>query len=283
MTWLDAASLCVFLCNIGFMVGAGLLLLKIMGSVQQAGQHSQNVLAENVEATVQLRLVCNQLATQLEPNGGDSNFRDTAIGKAHTALSLQVRSLSDQIQSALFGFAPPPSPQTKQVNEELTQRLRDKLKVVMTQNIQLKEEIGRTKARLATASKSSDEIHGGISDVQGSTPAVIKEMTRKADELRGDLEEAQRRAQAAEKLAVSNAAKLEDMREVLSAKSFGDSASESVQMEKLRTQNEAMATRERTLLARIESMEMEFQRNLTEKSFVEERYVKLDAESLSLN
>jgi hypothetical protein len=42
MTWLDAASLCIFLCNIAFMVGAGLLLLKILGSVQ----HSQNVLAE---------------------------------------------------------------------------------------------------------------------------------------------------------------------------------------------------------------------------------------------
>jgi hypothetical protein len=47
-------------------------------------------------------------------------------------------------------------------------------------------------------------------------------------------------------------------------------------MEKLRAQNDAMSVREQSLLARIEAMEMEFARNLTEKNFIEERYVSLD-------
>ena len=99
MTWLDAAGLCVFICNIAFMVGAGLLLLKILGAVQHSGLYSQRVLAENIEAAAQLRLVCNQIATSQDSTAGDTYFRDTPIGKAHTALSLQVRSLSEQLQS----------------------------------------------------------------------------------------------------------------------------------------------------------------------------------------
>ncbi|MEI8170663.1 MAG: hypothetical protein WCG50_13365 [Rhodoferax sp.] len=277
MTWLDAASLCVFLCNIAFMVGAGMLLLKILGSVQHSELFSQKVLDENIEATAQLRRACNQLATQIEPTQSENKFHETSIGKAHMALSLQVRSLSDQLQASLAGDALAHQLQAKQANEELTQRMRDKLKDVLTQNIQLKDEIGRTKAKLTAASNSSHDIQSGMTDVQGASPAVIKEMAQRAQDLSGHLQEAQRRAHAAEKLAEANAIKLEDMREALSAKSFGDSACESVQMEKLRTQNEAMAARERSLLARIESMEMEFQRNLTEKSFIEERYVKLDA------
>jgi hypothetical protein len=283
MTWLDAASLCVFLCNIAFMVGAGLLLLKILGTVQMSEHSLQKVLAENRAATAQLRLVCNQIAMVQESTEAGGDFRDTPVGKAHTALSEQVRSLSDQLENAMQGGVQNSLSQAKPENEELTQRLRDKLKDVLTQNISLKAEIERTKIQLRNASNSRGQIQNGIDEMQGASPAVVKKMTRMTEELRGDLEEAQRRALASEKLAESNAIKLEDMREAMSAKGFGDKASESVQMEKLRAQYEAMATREQSLLARIESMEMEFQRNLTEKSFIEERYIKLDAAAASVN
>lgn len=283
MTWLDAASLCVFLCNISFMVGAGLLLLKILGAVQMSEHSLQKVLAENRAATAQLRLVCNQIATAQESTEVGNNFRDTPVGKAHTALSEQVRSLSDQLENAMQAGVQNSLSQAKPENEELTQRLRDKLKDVLTQNISLKAEIERTKIQLRNASNSRGEIQNGIDEMQGASPAVVKKMTRMTEELRGDLEEAQRRALASEKLAESNAIKLEDMREAMSAKGFGDRVSESVQMKKLRAQYEAMATREHSLLARIESMEKEFQRNLTEKSFIEERYIKLDAAAASVN
>ena len=276
MSWIDAASLCVFLCNIVFMVVAGVMLLKIQGAVQQSGTYFQNVLAENVKATAQLRLVCGQLATQLNPTEDDPHFRETAIGKAHTALSLQVRSLSNQIQGAVLGTADKPHPEAKLLNDELTERLREKLKAVMTKNLQLKQEIGRTNARLTTASNFSNEIHSGMAEVHGASPAVLTAMTQRTEALRSDLEEAQRRAQAAEKLAESNASKLEEMREALSAKSSGEGASESVQLEKLRSQKEMLAGREQSLLAQIDAMEMEFARNQTEKNFIEDRYVDLD-------
>lgn len=259
MKWIDVAYLTVFVGTFIFMAGAAALLYKIMGATQQAKLYQLDALSETSTAAKELHLVAKQLARQIE-------------------------------RSAALGLLPPQAsevPATPDVdNADLTQRLRDKLKDVLTQNMKLKGELERSKAGLSKMGDSSRDIHTGLGEVKGvdaRDAALVKDLTRMTEGLQLDLEEARRRAQAAEKLAYANAEKLEDMREAMSVKSFSESAGTSAQMQRLLEQNEALETREKNLLARIESMEQEFERHLTEKSFIEDRYVKLDAQAPVVN
>jgi hypothetical protein len=141
---------------------------------------------------------------------------------------------------------------------------------------------------------SGKDIHTGLGEVRGADArdvALVKDLKRMTEGLQLDLAEARKRAQTAEKLAFANAEKLEELRETMASKDFNDSvaassqvsASTNAQLEHLREQNEALTARERNLIARIEVMEKEFERHLTEKSFIEDRYVKLDEQAPSVN
>ena len=105
-------------------------------------------------------------------------------------------------------------------------------------------------------------------------------MQRTAD-LEEQLQSAKDRAKSAEKHAEENAAQLDIIREQLnSTKITGRSDASGGSAEALKAKQDeldALQSREKMLLSRIEQMELEFQRNQTEKKFIEERFIQLDA------
>jgi hypothetical protein len=272
MSWLDVAYLTIFISNFLFLALTAGLLFKILGATQRAKIDQLEVISETSVAAKELHSVAKQLARRMDLLTVESPLA--------TRKSDHPGATSDVPAPA----AVPAKPASGA--EELTQRLRDKLKDVLTQNMHLKVELERSKANLAKMDTSSKDIHTGLGEVRGADSrdsALVKDLSRMTEGLQLDLEEARRRAQAAEKLAFANAEKLEDLRESISAKSFSETASLSAQVERLREQNDALQSREASFLTRIASMEKEFERHLTEKSFIEDRYVKLDEQAPSIN
>ena len=277
MSWLDVAYLTIFIGNFLFLALTAGLLFKILGATQRAKIDPLEVISQTSVAAKELHSVAKQLTRRMELLA----FEPPSVrSPGHTGTTPPAPAAGD-VPSPSLAPAKPASG-----SEELAQRLRDKLKDVLTQNMQLKSELERSKANLAKMDESSKDIHTGLGEVKGADArdsALVKDLTRMTEGLQLDLEEARRRAQAAEKLAFAKAEKLEDLRESMSAKSFSESANESAQVERLREQNDALQSREKNLLARIASMEKEFERHLTEKSFIEDRYVKLDEQAPSIN
>jgi len=271
MNWLDVAYLTIFIANFLFLAITAGLLVKILGATQRAKLDQLEVISETSVAAKALHGVAKLLARRMEQ------------------LAFEHQSVRNPDDSGATADMPaPPAAPAKPASggEELTQRLRDKLKDVLTQNMQLKGELERSKASLTRINGSSKDIRTGLGQVKGADSrdsALVKDLTRMTEGLQLDLEEARRRAHAAEKLAHANAEKLEDMREAMSAKSFSETANLPAQLERLQELNETLQSREASFLARIASMEQEFERHLTEKSFIEDRYVKLDEQALRIN
>lgn len=261
------------------MVVAGMALAKILQNVKESKTHLTKSIGETVDATWELRQVAKLLGKDLDRVIDERHAIESSADRALGKVSSQLHDLGSLIREGLHGGRNTSATPQAAVDEGLTQRLRDKLKDVMTQNIQLKQEIGRARSQITTATESSDGIRDGLNDMKGGDPVVIKDLNQRVEQLNSDLAEARRRAQTAERLTEANALKLDEMREQMSAASYRDTTDDSKTVQDLRDQLEEMAAREKSFLARIELMESELQRQLTEKSFIEERFVELDSKA----
>jgi len=276
MSWLDTASITVFVCTGLFMLGSVILLSKILNRVEansavtqaEADSDPQEETTETPQA---------QWSTDLERLRSECAASDRQTRQTLDQLSSQIVKLGEFIDHSLKNAAATPaSPKTVDTTQDLTDRLRDKLKSVMAQNIRLKAEMESASKQILLASEGGRGLGESIGN-SGASPQVIKDLNQQCDALRADLDEARRRTRVAEKTAEENAFRIEELRDALSVQQRDQTIAETRAVQKLRAELEEKQARERALLVRIETMESEFARHLTEKNFIEERYMRLDA------
>ena len=224
---------------------------------------------------------------EMERNNDALSARESSSGRAVAELSFQIKALVERIkqllskQSADKDVVFDSSATTKRPPdaEELRTILHAELSTVVAKNQALQDEIDQTRYRLKDASRVNDELRDEISDVKGLKQNVVDSLMQRTSDLEEQLKQARERADAAEKHAEANAAKLDDIREQLNTQPISTHAGvdQSELIQSQQDQIDAMAQREKDLHARIAQLESAFQRNQTEKNFIEDRFMQLDA------
>lgn len=286
MTLLNAALAFVFFCNLVFMVGAGYVLLRIVNMTETSQINLQRAASSVIETGTHVKVIVRRAFHEMERNNDALSARESSTGRAVTELSFQIKTLVERIKMLLAkqsgdkdldqspsGVAgrPPDA-------EELRAILHAELSAVMAKNQALQDEIDQTRYRLKDASKANEELREEISDAKGIKQSVVDSLMQRAAELETQLQQAKERALAAEQHAQQNAVQLDAIREQLNAQPLpheGVDQSELIQSQQ--DQIDALAEREKELLVRITQLESAFQRNQTEKNFIEDRFLQLDA------
>ncbi len=165
--------------------------------------------------------------------------------------------------------------------EHLRERLHDELSAALAKNHQLQDEIDQTHYKLKDASHTNRELQDEIADVKGIKQSVIDSLMKRTVELEERLQQARERAQAAEQHADANAAQLDEIRAQIDQQTFNETnnaggVDQTELIEQQQNQIDVLATRERELMQKIEQLESAFQRSLTEKTFIEERFLAMD-------
>lgn len=287
MTLLNAALAFIFFCNLVFMVGAAYLLLRILQTTETSQINLQKAASSVIETGTHVKVIVRRAFQEMERNNDALSARESSAARAVAELSFQIKTLVERIKLLLSkqsvdkdaGFDPTATAKRPPDAEELRNILHAELSTVVSKNQALQDEIDQTRYRLKDASRVNDELRDEINDVKGVKKSVVDSLIQRTTELEEQLQQARERANAAEKHAEANAVKLDDIREQLTTQpmsaNVGVDQTELIQSQQ--DQIDAMAEREKELLARIAQLESAFQRNQTEKNFIEDRFMQLDA------
>lgn len=294
MSWINIALAFVFLCNLVFLVGATFLLYRIVDSTEQSRTELLKAAQQNSDAGNQLLTAAHRSIREMERASELQLARETSNHRAITELSFQVKSLVDNLKRVATKVSSAPA--TPQPPDELPtqrdelqalpspgngprERMQQQLTEALARNQQLQDEIGQTIYKLKDVSHANQELMQEVRDLREVKKTTVDRLLQKAADLEAELEQARERAKAAEKLAENNAFKIEDLREQLGKQDFPAGEDQSGLVQSQQDQIDFLASREKALLARIEAVEQMFQRNLAEKEFIEERFLKLDSEA----
>lgn len=291
MTLLNVALAFIFFCNLVFMIGAGYVLMRILDTTETTQINLQKAASSVVEVGTHIKVVVRRAFNEMERNNDALTARESSSGRAVSELSSQIKSLVERMKtlvakSGMERDAPDNTPYLG--GEDLRAKLHDELNAALAKTHSLQDEIDQTKYRLKDASQANNELREEISDVKGIKQSVVDSLMQRTVELEEQLQKARERAQAAEIHAQANATQLDEIRAQINAQNFPDAGSggsgggsdggidQTELIEGQQQQIDALAAREAELLARITQLESAFQRNQTEKNFIEERFLQLD-------
>jgi chromosome segregation ATPase len=287
MNWLTAAFAFVFFCNLVFMVGAFYALMRVLDTTEKSGIELQRAASHIVEAGGHVKVMVRRMFTEMERSNDQSSAREGSGSRAIAEMSFQIKTLQDQIKDSFANMGgagkrhheeDPDQP----TPEDLRVKLHAELNSALAKNHLLQDEIDQTKYRLKDASIANTMLMQEIGEVKGVKQSVVDGLMERATELEQQLKKAQERAKAAERHAEENAMQLDDIRAQISEQKFAASVKhlnhpdQSNEIADMQDKIDVLASREKALLARIAVMEGEFQRSLTEKQFIEDRFLMLD-------
>ena len=287
MNWLNVAFGFVFFCNIVFIIGAAYLLMQVLKATTEGRDDIVKAANQNIEAGSHLKLAARRAFNEMEKANDANIARDNANARAVSELTFQIKTLVENLKKILSkanlnadGSSAAGNDNSKS-DEEAQNRLHAELMTALSKNNQLQDEIGLTKNKLKDASTTNNELRIDLSETKGIKKSTMDRIMQRTAELEEQLQNAKDRAKAAEKHAEENAVQLDIIREQLNNTKFSGkgqgTGGSSDDLQDKEDEIEALKQRERMLLSRIEHMELEFQRNQTEKKFIEERFVQLDA------
>jgi hypothetical protein len=282
MSWLNAALFFVFVCNLAFMVGAAFLLYRIVDAAEGSRLDLKKAANQTIEAADKLHLVARRTINEMGMVNDAQAARERSATRGVTELAAQVKGLLDRLHSesvkpALTGDAESGG---RQFSEDQRAKLRAELNAATAKNHQLQEEISQTQYRLKEAMAANRGLRQEVSEIQGVKQSALDLLLLRAEELEAQLHMAQERATAAEMLAQTNAQKLDEITEQLNLQQGeeGDAGvDQSGLIQSQQDQIDMLAAREKSLMGRMDQMEKAFERTQTEKTFIEERFLQLDA------
>jgi hypothetical protein len=282
MSWLNAALFFVFVCNLAFMVGAAFLLYRIVDAAEGSRLDLKKAANQTIEAADKLHLVARRTINEMGMVNDAQAARERSATRGVTELAAQVKGLLDRLHSesvrpALAGDAESGG---RQFSEDQRAKLRAELNAATAKNHQLQEEISQTQYRLKEAMAANRGLRQEVSEIQGLKQSALDLLLLRAEELEAQLHMAQERATAAEMLAQTNAQKLDEITEQLNLQQGeeGDAGvDQSGLIQSQQDQIDMLAAREKSLMGRMDQMEKAFERTQTEKTFIEERFLQLDA------
>ena len=287
MNWLNVAFGFVFFCNILFIIGAAYLLMQVLKATTEGRDDIVKAANQNIEAGSHLKLAARRAFNEMEKSNDANIVRDNANARAVSELTFQIKTLVENLKKILAKAhlnadgtaANAQGSDNGSSDEDVQNRLHAELMTALNKNNQLQDEIGFAKNKLKDASTTNSELRQDLSETKGIKKSTMDRIMQRTAELEEQLQHAKDRAKSAEKHAEDNAYQLDIIREQLNSANFngkGSSASGGDDKQK-NDEIDALKKREKLLLSRIEQMELEFQRNQTEKKFIEERFVQLDA------
>lgn len=282
MSWLNAALFFVFVCNLAFMVGAAFLLYRIVDAAEGSRLDLKKAANQTIEAADKLHLVARRTINEMGMVNDAQAARERSATRGVTELAAQVKGLLDRLHSesvkpALTGDAESGG---RQFSEDQRAKLRAELNAATAKNHQLQEEISQTQYRLKEAMAANRGLRQEVSEIQGLKQSALDQLLLRAEELEAQLHMAQERATAAEMLAQTNAQKLDEITEQLNLQQGDDGdvgVDQSGLIQSQQDQIDMLAAREKSLMGRMDQMEKAFERTQTEKTFIEERFLQLDA------
>lgn len=299
MNWMNAAFGFVFFSNAVFLLGAAYLLYRVLDVSEQTRADLLKASQQSLEAATHLKVVARRALHDMERTHEGYSSRENANSRQLNDLSAQMRMLHEQWQRQAQAPAPGAMPPTESDTtlEDIRARLHAELNAALSKNHQLQEEIDQTQFRLKDAAFTNSELRHKLTEVKDLKQASMNQLQQQTNELETQLERARERAQAAEALAVRNAAQLEDIREQFHAqqqllqlqpKPSGTGTSSPTTppegwvdqtglIQDQQEQIDLLATRERQHLQRIDQLEQLIQRTETEKGFLEDRFLQLDS------
>ena len=284
MTWLNAALAFLFVCNMVFMLGAAYVLMRILDTTETSQINLQKAASHVIEVGTHVRVMVRKAFHEMERNNDALSARESSSGRAVSELSFQIKALVERVKTLVAKGATakaatdPPGDEAKPSlgPESMRAKLHTDLDAALAKNHQLQDEIDHTKYRLKDASQVNKELQDEISEVKGIKQSVVDSLMKRTAELEDQLQKAGDRAMAAEKHAESNATQLDEIRLLVNAQNFEGGVDQSELIQQQQDQIDKLADREKALLARIDQLENAFQRNQTEKNFIEERFLQMD-------
>ncbi len=300
MKWLDLAYAFVFFCNLLFMVGAIYVLLRVLDATEKSQINLQKAASQIIEVGTHIKVIVRRAFTEMERANDANAAKESNSGRAIKELSFQIKTLLDKLSASLKkagAQAQPPdaAAQAEESGEELRAKLHAELNQALQKNHQLQAELEQVSNQLKNASSSNTEMREEFKEVKGVKQSVVDNLMKRSAELEAELEQARARAKAAEKLAETNAFQLDDIRAQISEQKFAASVEhihqaaapaadqgpagldQSELIQSQQDQIDVLSEREKALMARIAAIEGELSRNLDEKHFIEDRFLKLDA------
>nr|WP_315463203.1 hypothetical protein [uncultured Rhodoferax sp.] len=290
MNWLNLAYGFLFVTNLVFMAGSAYLLYRVLAVTSQSRLDLLKAAGLTVEAGKHLKLAAQRTVTELERVREAHQRGDNAASRAINALSFKVQNLADNLEQNSYGGAGPRpagiSSEEQQQVDDMRAKLQAELNTALSKNHVLQEQIEEIRFRMEDASRRNGELSGEIRELQGVKQSVVDGLLQQTEILEAQLQEARERAQAAERQAEENALQLDEIRsrindQVQTPAMTPDAPAAGVDQSALiddqQAQIDMLASREKALLSRIEQIELEFQRQKTEKAFIEDRFLQLES------
>lgn len=288
MSWLEFGLGFVFLCNLVFLVGATFLLYRIVDSTELSRTELLKAAQQNADAGAQLLAATHRSVREMDRASGAQQARETSNHRAISELTAQVQSLVDSLKfvAATNGSGAPathtPADALNHQTIELQaltsqhEKLQQQLTEALARNRQLQDDNSQTTYKLRDASNVNQELTAELRDLGEVKKTTVDRALKREAELEAALEQARERAKLAEKQVRDHAFKIEDLREQSGKTDAPAGEDLSALVQSQQAQIDLLATREKTFLARIESVEQTLQRNLAEKEFIEDRFLELD-------
>jgi hypothetical protein len=283
MTWLNAAFAFVFFCNLMFMVGAVYLLVRIMDSTTQSRIELLRAAHHTIEAGNHLKVVSRRAIGEMERVNDAHAARENSSARAVSELSFQITTLIEQLKKAFAKAGgrvegePGAQEGPAQSAEDLRAKLHAELNAALSKNHLLQDEIEQTKNRLKDISTANEELRHELGQIKGMKQSVMDDLMKHTTEMQAELQQARGRAEAAENLATAMTVQFEALRAQINEQPLGDGVDQSGLIQSQQDQIDVMAAREKSLMERIAQMELEAQRNQTEKRFIEDRFLQMDS------
>lgn len=286
MNWVNIALGFLFVCNLAFLLGAAYLLMRILDATEQGQIHLQKAATHVVEAGTHVKVLAKKAFHEMERNNDALSSRESSAARSVDGLSFQIKTLVERVKQVmeqqralandtqLADHVEPPD------SDAIRARLQEELQEALAKNHALQDEIDQTHYKLKDALHSNRELRDALSDAKGIRQELVDSLMARSNELQQQLELARARAQNAETLAATGAAQMEEIRNQIDRQTFS-AAPPGVDQSELvadqQAQIDTMAARERDLLNQIDQLEGAFARNQAEKSFIEERFLQMDA------
>ncbi len=283
MSWLQIALAALSLINLLFVLTAAYLLNEILRTSEAAKLELVRAARHSAEGAQSLLNAARRSAAEMERVHQAHLSHENSSARAIQELGRQMKILSDSLAAGhprpIAGEGDPQQGNARQA-EDARARLRSDLNVALSQSHVLQDELEQTQYRLASLARNHQDMQQELRDAQEVRKEQVGSLLARMAELESDLEQARLRANAAEKHAEANARLLDDIREQAHSKWFDApaqdvSVDQSGLIQSQQDQIDALAAREAKLLQQLTDMEQLLKRNLTEKEFIEERFLQL--------
>lgn len=276
------------LVNLAFVIGASYLLYEILRTSEASKTALVQAARKSTEGAQQLLVAARRSVTEMERVHQAHLTHETSSGRAIHELGRQVRHLSELVMAGMRA----PSSGTDQASDAQTReqerlledgraRLRADLNAALAKNHQLQDEIDQTCYRLKNISSSNQVLQQELRDTNEVKKSIVDSLIARSQELEAELVHARERAKSAEHHAEMNARLLDEIREQVHVQIQSPSPVSGPDQSGLilsqQDQIDVLAAREKNLMEKIAALEDAIARNQTEKDFIEDRFLKIDA------